>query len=526
MTTNLVLDYFNCSNTHQEIGERFSEAAIVSNGILYNVSEPVVRHCQKKSCYFKGCNINTYPIRVNRGISQFIGLDLDNAQFDKNVFWALPVVHMNAQDLLIWSQIIFQLIDNANQQLLISSAEVLMSVSTVMVNGSKIDRSGTLHEDIAPRHFNSSHRKIISFQSLLHRISTSDLSVSTKREMTSWMLSIKPDAKKKSRIPSKSTHHLHHGFQNDDLIIQLYKDTCSTYGLNVDFRQPWVTFKSTVLVILFNNAFYSTIPYLELLYRPFFPHMIYCMPSNDKYQEKMSFNFKFSVIYYNSNATIPGIMNHMCVFKVQQLNLPTEGYFFLSDDILLSWSVIKLLPMSFPALPHLFPHIAMCDMQKSNDKKCSGWPHFLHGSAELSSLYRHYEKLPSSLPYDCMQKLKKITGFQEPFLFASADMYYIPDKYMYNASQLMKAYYDHQVFHEIATAHTLTCLTFPNFPTPLYGRLSWTDERDLFYKWVPELISDNLGFYHPAKLSYVQKGEAAFVQSLCSEILPYYHNGY
>ena len=520
-----MLDYFNCSSPYRQNGERFSEAAIVSNVILYNVSGPVVKHCQKRFCYFIGCIINTSPIRVDREISQFIGLDLDNAQFDKNMFWALPVVHMNAQDLLTWSRIIFQLIDNANQQLFISSAEVRWHGSTVKVNRSKTDSDSSLHEDIALRHFKSSHKKVISFQSLLHKISTSDLSVSIKREIPSWILSIKPD-KKKSRIPSKSTHHSSHRFQNDDLIVQLYKDTCSTYGLNVDFRQPWVTFESTVLVILFNNPFYSTIPYLELLYRPFFPHMFYCMPSNDRYQEKMSIKFKFSVIYYNSNATIPGIMNHMCVYQVQQLNLQTEGYFFLSDDILLSWSVIKLLPMSVPALPHRLPYVDICDMQKPDAKKCLSWMHFSHGSAELRSLYSHYEKQPSSLTYDCMQKLKKITGFQEPLLFSTADTYYIPSKYMYNASQLMKANYEHQVFHEIATIQTLTCLTFPNYPTPIYGYLDWTPSRELFYKWVPDVTSDKIGFFHPAKLSHIEKGEAAFVKSLCSELLPYYHNGY
>ena len=521
-TTDEILDYFNCSSSHQQFPERFNGAAIVSNVVLHGELRSIVKHCQKKSCSFTGCAKHYNPVMIDWKKGGSIHLDLENAQFEKQAFWALPVTKMNTQDLLIWSQMVFKIIDKSKEHVLLSSAEVSSTANYQLKEGMG---PKTFH-NITHRNVDHSNKPSSSFSSLIHEISLSPLSMAVKSEVLQWIVLTETERKaivsNISGIDHKNDFKQHRS-QNYKLVHKLYNETCFIYGLNVNIKHPWIKFDSVVLVILFNKALYSVIPYLELMYRPFFPQIIYCMPSNNMHRERKFLRFNVTIIYYQSKTRYSGGTNYLCVYHVQKLHLSAKGYFFVADDVLLSLSLIKKLPLSLPATVYSLP--LACDMRAPRPA-CRGWAHFSHSSTELRSFAKHYRKLPTSLPCECLRRLQHLTGFEEPFVHHLADIYYIPTRYLFNASLFLKAFSDFDVFLEVAVPSVLACLTSPKLPIQINGYADWSSQRNRFYKWVPKVTSEEIEFLHPAKLSLIHKGKAEYAESFCREVIPYLHNGY
>ena len=521
ITIDKMIDYFKCTSTHHKLTKRFSGAAIVSNVVLHGASRSIVKHCQRKSCYFTGCAKHYNPVLFDGKKGELIHLDLENAQFEKQAFWALPVTKMNTQDLLIWSQIVFKIIAHSKQHLFLSSAEV----SGTAIYNYQLKEDMGLIRNITQTNVDYFHKQA-SFSSLIHEISLSKLSVAVKRQVLQWIVLIKtgrePLISNISGINHKN-YAKHLRFQNYNLVQRLYNETCFIYGSNVNFTHPWIRFGSIALVILFNHDFYNVIPYLELMYRPFFPQIIYCMPSNNMQEERKFLRFNVTIIYYQSKTRYPGGTNYLCVYHVQKLNLSAKGYLFVADDVLLSLSFIKRLPLSLPATVHNLP--LACNM-RAPAPACKGWVHFSLSAKKMRSFDQHYRTQPSSLPCECMKRIRNMTGLEEPFVYDFSDIYYIPKRYMFNASNLLKAFYDFEVFLEVAVPNVLACLTSPKLPIQINGYADWSSQRNMFYKWVPKVTSEEMEFVHPAKLSMIHNGKPANAESFCRELIPYFHNGY
>ena len=87
-----------------------------------------------------------------------------------------------------------------------------------------------------------------------------------------------------------------------------------------------------LLIIIFNSAHYSAIPYLEVLFRGFYPRILYCGPENPLNLMNLSF------VVYSGNPTghRNGSFNYECIILAYNMfpYMP-GGYFVIGDDILL-----------------------------------------------------------------------------------------------------------------------------------------------------------------------------------------------
>jgi hypothetical protein len=101
-------------------------------------------------------------------------------------------------------------------------------------------------------------------------------------------------------------------------------------------------FDDMLLIVVFNNAFYSTIPYIELLIRAFWPNILYCGPDTMTSSARVS--------YVSFGANLPGYrrgsFNYRCVVHAYSMYpyMP-GGYFITNDDILLLPHLISPLPL-------------------------------------------------------------------------------------------------------------------------------------------------------------------------------------
>ena len=97
------------------------------------------------------------------------------------------------------------------------------------------------------------------------------------------------------------------------------------YSSIFSFQNPWIKFPNIVLIITFNIASYSTIPYVELLYSSFFPTRVYCGPVDtpqDLWMLKNAAEFYGSSAYTTYTGTdrgrkgMPGSFNYECMRNV------------------------------------------------------------------------------------------------------------------------------------------------------------------------------------------------------------------
>ncbi len=96
-----------------------------------------------------------------------------------------------------------------------------------------------------------------------------------------------------------------------------------------------------LLIIIFNNAIYDAIPYMEILFRSFYPYALYCGPEPPQRVLNVSF------VSYSGNhpGHRPGSFNYECVILAYNIfpYMP-GGYFVIGDDVLLFPHLLLSLP--------------------------------------------------------------------------------------------------------------------------------------------------------------------------------------
>ena len=523
---NALLHHFNCTeklSRNQSLNGIHSDAAIVSKALLF-FPEDISK---VKKHFFQDVHCSKHevePLKLYH--SEKVGLDLEHARVDRKTFWALPVIKLNPVESMLWSKVLFQTLEAAHETLLISQVQVVPSIDIIE---SPYFEVKSMISKILKDDNSTSHKSLLSSSSTLYNIlqkviKTLGLSTSTQSELVSWIAYLETSAKQKTTSlahRNSSSRGLH--MKNRDLIQQLYNKTCYSYGAHIKVSDPWIQFRSIVLVVLFNFPHYEIIPYYELLYRPFFPQIVYCLPKGGNRTVIERYNLDITIVEYDN---IPGwgFTNYICVHHTHKLGLNAEGYMFAADDTFLSLSLFKNLPFQKPATVHHLP--IFCELHNTPSNTCKLWPHLAHAEYELRSLYREYERKKNSLPHKCLRVLQHISGLKEPLTSEPADIYYIPDSFMADASALFEAHYKHKVFLEVAIPHVLACLSYPAYPIHLNGIQEGSRDRLNFYKFIPAITTDRHEYLHPFKLSYVKKHEKEFVKSFCQSVIPYLHNGF
>jgi hypothetical protein len=256
--------------------------------------------------------------------------------------------------------------------------------------------------------------------------------------------------------------------------VDLYEKTCFgqivTADVTVDLSKPWKQFNHIMLVITFNEPHYEVIPYLEILYRSVFPHIIYCGPHIDFSHHTVLKDYKITFITYKTSSAgnVSGALSYECAIKIAHLNYHAKGYLFASDDLLLFPAMLAKLnedsvwfiPQSEIRIGDLKTmrecHLGMCDFFTH----WTWWEEYRNATVDALNVMSSYCSI-SSLFCNCLSELKRLNGEHLRVNGGYSDVFYLPHELMRDFSTLADVFLKSGVFLEIAVPTTLRCLQLP-----------------------------------------------------------------
>ena len=248
-----------------------------------------------------------------------------------------------------------------------------------------------------------------------------------------WLLLIQkfmPETQKSSPTCSEKdvqyrpvNHHknVNNISKNFELNFSLVQKLCTAYLqrssmdlLEKSFMKHRKHFDDILLVIVFNNAHYEVIPYLETLYRSFFSNLLYCGPGTPKSQET-----RYSFISYGKTpfGHTSGAMSYECLILAYNMYpyMP-GGYFLVADDILLLIHTIMTLPTEKTwFFPKTLVRIGDIQYNRECNKSMCGfytlWPWWLeYQNATITALLNLREQAKTTqlfnrlVSYKCIDK--------------------------------------------------------------------------------------------------------------------------
>jgi len=284
---------------------------------------------------------------------------------------------------------------------------------------------------------------------------------------------------------------------NVALSEELSKQLCQTHqadlGVVVNLTHPWHQFQHLLLVITFNKAHYEVIPYLELLYRSIFPHILYCTPTVLETATIPALNrYRISHITYTEWPVhwTPGSVSYQCAIQAIRMNFAVDGFLFVSDDLLplpvplsrLSRDQVWFVPANEIRIGDLDTlrecRLGMCDFHPHWD----WWADYKMATIEALDRMAQLER-SSPLFYRCLHKLRQQNGvgrMQIRVNGAYSDIFHIPVRIAHDFADVIEVFADFGVFLEIAVPTVLQCIEpLQNFQ-PLPG-------KDIQVRWYTHL---------------------------------------
>ena len=253
-------------------------------------------------------------------------------------------------------------------------------------------------------------------------------------------------------------------------------------------------FKDILLVIVYNYPFYDSIPKLRALYKPAFPHLIFCGPPHNTAPRGIL-----------TVDIIKGYLGYECLGRAIREHPGYKGYFYISDDVILKY-------WNFPD----FDRKKIWDSNPTKTSPASGpassawyWWNTKYGLKNCRRALEDVAKM--TLAEKTLNGTRLINtllknGNGELLCFGGrADVLYIPQRYAKAFSILSGMFYEQQVFLEIA-APTIYRLLERNRNiarlTGYYipGKVNdprVTDSRFFWYLYFPH---KEYNFLHPFKL--------------------------
>ena len=256
-------------------------------------------------------------------------------------------------------------------------------------------------------------------------------------------------------------------------------------------------FKEILLVIVYNYPFYDSMPHLAALYRPAFPHLLFCGPPHNTARSGI-----LTVEIYK------GFLGYECLGRAIREHPGYKGYFYISDDVILNyWNFPdfdreKIWESSFS-----FGSTPVYELESSD------W-HWWISPYGLNNCRRACEDVANmnsgpkklSVKYHFNTLFKNSNGTLRCFKSRS-DILYIPQKLAKAFSILSETFYERKVFLEIAIPTMIRFLErsenigrLPGYYIPgdvRRGDPRATDSRFFWFVYFPK---NKLWFIHPFKL--------------------------
>ena len=330
---------------------------------------------------------------------------------------------------------------------------------------------------------------------------------------------------------------------NLDSMTKLYNETCHRYSVmlpkhvHINFAQPWTQFDDVLLLVIFNNPHYDAIPYVETLYRPFFPNILYCGPDTIDANLYPGVNrFTFSFISYGSNPAghVHGAFTQKCTVMALQMDYAVQGYLVVSDDLLL---VVHTLSKLIRKAVWFVPYVQIGEISKLTECrqdvcgfpaewwfKQNWWEKYqiatTNALAEIAN-----RRSSSTVMNACYQRLLSENGAIERANGAFSDIYYIPSQFSQDFIELADLFLHHKVLIEIAVPTIVRCLVASKDVQPLIGKLKQGTIKMEPWKYVKTNSLSGESFVHPIKWGFLARGgPTELIKLYCTKVLPYLHD--
>jgi len=483
-----------------------------------NISSVVYRHCklspgiiapvllQASNALSKNFRCDESSPLVTMGIGSYADFRPTDAVFMRSTFWALPLFSSAAvRHRTEWSYIIQWLLWQTGQGMsvylpssyqqhvktLSSSAEIVNLLSQTDCSSLSVDNciNLLLRRLLSVRLVSDQFVKITASW-LMDLKKAGYVFPTVKRQLLDINCSI-PVTWSPVLASAKSTKR-YVAVANVEQSVELRKRLCRTqhiqknwtdFGVVVNLTHPWHQYQHLLLVITFNKAHYQVIPYLELLYRSIFPHILYCGPSPlDSASIPVLNGYRISFITYTEWPIhrAPGSVNYQCAIQAVRMNFAVDGFLFVSDDLLLlpvplsrlSGDRVWFIPANEIRIGDLDSlrecHLGMCDFHPHWDWWTS------YKSATIEALDKMAQLSRSSpLFYRCLALLRQQNGEGSSNIRvngAYSDIFYIPARLAHSFADVAEIFADVGVFLEIAVPTVLQCIEPVENFHPLPGK--------------------------------------------------------
>jgi len=271
----------------------------------------------------------------------------------------------------------------------------------------------------------------------------------------------------------------------------------SSHQPNKEDSKPCLkdAFKDILLVIVYNYPFYDSIPDLVALYKPAFPHLLFCGPPDNTASPDIL-----------TVDIIKGFLGYECLAKAIREHPGFKGYFYISDDVILKYWYFA---DNFDRAKFWDSYITTTS--PANGPASSAW-YWWNTPYGLSNCRRALEDVAKMT-----SKEEKLNGEQLLNTLVNngngirlcfrgrSDVLYVPQKHAAAFSILSETFYKQKVFLEIAVPTIYRLLErnenirrLPGYYIPgKVGDPRVTDSRYFWYLYFPH---KEYYFIHPFKL--------------------------
>ncbi len=551
-------EHFGCKQPHKYHSALYSLCSFTTPAIQAPASVVLDRHSTSDTfrgqLHTRDCDPRAPPITLPS--DTFVPFVPQNALLTKEAFWALLFLSdERLKDHSVWTLVVQKLLWLTGNKLLIHSV------------GEKMTRSSNT-EDVRPTldQWKCSQPNLVLCILQLVRLTTEKHKLgeeSLRPILIDWLQALTqvgyemPHVKYSSNEKCISTNIIFHPvvhsqtvheqttgkpltpISNVHEIKQTYQDTCQPStgrtSDNINFTNPWTQFEDVLLILVYNRPHYESIPYVETLYRPFFPYILHCGPGLPSFYNSARLeHFRFS--FYSYPPTLPGHMkgayNYECVISAMEMNFPVKGYLLLADDVLMSLSKISQFQRNHTwFIPER--ELLMGDLDKG--KQCFNgqcnftytWLQFKQYGPRLFHLLHEMKNAESSsLEYHCYEQLTRLNGGQYRSSGGYADFYYLPERIVPKFTRLAKLFLERGIFLEITIANIIRCLEDASDIDLLVGNAIWTALREQpWLSFTKEKFYDkSYAYLHPTKWSSLLTNHTMNKDFFCSNVLPYLHD--
>ncbi|XP_050418418.1 uncharacterized protein LOC126831829 isoform X2 [Patella vulgata] len=256
---------------------------------------------------------------------------------------------------------------------------------------------------------------------------------------------------------------------------------CKEVGHQAEKYIPY--YENLLLVVVFNRpGHYIVVDYLERMYRPYFPNMLYC--GHDMHNFLSVYNHIDRKVTFIEVEFNKGQYGYQCVQKAIQMNYDVEGYIHLSDDVLLNVWNVQDLPKD-----KLWFQGNMKVANITQDVVPDIWKH-PHWGPWMSDYGRVAVKRAVSVLQTLAlveQKVKVFmfmlstnAGGQDRVYYQASDIFYIPKRFAELFAYITTTFDSNYVHFEIAVPTMLNGLDLHENIVFMNGSYLWFQDRQLY----------------------------------------------